>query len=238
MLPDLVTRFQSHKCNKYCTKSFKRNGQFYKKCWFGFLRPVKEQTEINDVIECLAVNKTTQQQKRFHQLQRNENEVAINDCSAALMLASQSNVDIQYIGHVGSKLPYCITSYIKNMNAVCRMGCGKKFTRPPSHLVQMQSLSSCKLLKVARLEPTKLLTNCLATNCTPSHDKCDLQTCSRKTCSKTYYRDRQNSAIQSRFRGHLLHTLGAWCVPTMSRHAGRHVSLWSAGMAWKMSQWQ
>jgi len=112
VLHELVTKFQCHKCNKYCTKSFKRNGQFYKKCRFGFPRPVKQQTEINDVIECLAVNKSTQQRKRLYHLQRKEDELNINDYNAALLLASQSNVDVQYIGHIGSRLPYYITSYI------------------------------------------------------------------------------------------------------------------------------
>ena len=45
-------------------------------------------------------------------MQRNEDELNINDYNAALLLASQSNVDIQYIGHIGSRLPYYITSYI------------------------------------------------------------------------------------------------------------------------------
>ena len=64
------------------------------------------------MIECLAVNKTTQQQKRLYHLQRNKNEVTINDYNAALLLASQSKVDVQYIGHVVSRLSYYITSYI------------------------------------------------------------------------------------------------------------------------------
>jgi len=56
-LHDLVTRFQIHKCNKYCMKSYKKGGKFFKKCRFSFPRPVKSQTQINDVIDCLASGK-------------------------------------------------------------------------------------------------------------------------------------------------------------------------------------
>ena len=63
LLQELVTKFQVHKCNKYCTKSFKRNGQFYKKCRFGFPRPVKQQTVINDVVECCCKQVNTTAKK-------------------------------------------------------------------------------------------------------------------------------------------------------------------------------
>jgi len=111
-LHELVTRFQSHKCNKYCLKSYKRNGQFYKKCRFGFPRPVRSVTQLNNVIDCLAVNQSKQPRKRLYNIHRREDEVRINDYNAALLLASQSNVDVQYISHTGSRLPYYITSYI------------------------------------------------------------------------------------------------------------------------------
>jgi len=45
-------------------------------------------------------------------VQRTEEEERLNDYNRALLLASQSNVDVQYIGHSGSQLPYYITSYI------------------------------------------------------------------------------------------------------------------------------
>ena len=111
-LHDMVTRFQTHKCNRYCLKSYKKNGQFYRKCRFGFPRPVRERTEINNVIDCLAVNQSKQPRKRLYHIQRTEEESRINDYNPALLLASQSNIDVQYIGHTGSRLPYYVTSYI------------------------------------------------------------------------------------------------------------------------------
>ena len=111
-LHDLVTQFQTHRCNRYCLKSYRRNGQFYRKCRFGFPRPLRATTELNDVIDCLAVNQMKQPRKRLYNVQRTEDETRINDYNPALLLASQSNVDVQYIGHTGSRLPYYITSYI------------------------------------------------------------------------------------------------------------------------------
>jgi len=111
-LSQLVTQFQMHKCNSYCQKSYKRNGRFCKKCRFGFPRPPKEETEIYDLIDCLAVAKNKQPRKRLYQLRRSTDEVKINDYNPALLLANQANVDIQFIGHLGSRLPYYITSYI------------------------------------------------------------------------------------------------------------------------------
>ena len=111
-LAALVTRFQTHKCNKYCTKAYKRGGKFYRKCRFGFPRPVKSETVLNDVIDCLAVNRNRQPRKRLYHLQRTDDEVRINDYNPALLLANEANVDVQYIGHLGSRLPYYITDYM------------------------------------------------------------------------------------------------------------------------------
>ena len=111
-LSALVAKFQTHKCNKYCTKAYKKNGQFYRKCRFGFPRPTKPATYLNDVADCLAVNHSKQPRKRLYHLRRTEQEANINDYNPALLLANQANVDVQYIGHMGSRLPYYITNYI------------------------------------------------------------------------------------------------------------------------------
>jgi len=111
-LHNLVQQFQVHKCNKYCTKSYKRQGSFYKKCRFGFPRPVRAEIEVSDVIDCMAISRNKQPRKRLYQLPRNDSEQYVNDYNPALLLANQANVDVQYIGHLGSRLPYYITDYI------------------------------------------------------------------------------------------------------------------------------
>ena len=66
----------------------------------------------NDVIDCLAVNHMKEPRKRLYNMQRTQDETRINDYNPALLLTNQSNVDVQYIGHTGSRLPYYITSCI------------------------------------------------------------------------------------------------------------------------------
>jgi len=111
-LHSLVSQFQTHKCNKYCQKSYKTGTKFFKKCRFGFPRPIKSNFTLNDVIDCLAINKRKQPRKRLYHLPRTKTETHINDYNAALLLANEGNVDVQYIGHLGSRLPYYITDYM------------------------------------------------------------------------------------------------------------------------------
>jgi ATP-dependent DNA helicase PIF1 len=111
-LHDLVHRFQEHKCNKYCMKTYTKSGKFFKKCRFGFPRSANAELKINDVIECLAISKNKQPRKRLYHLPRKNSETTINDYNPALLLANQANIDVQYIGHLGSRLPYYITEYL------------------------------------------------------------------------------------------------------------------------------
>ena len=111
-LSQLVSKFQDHHCNKYCQKSYKKDGKFYKKCRFGFPRPVRTETKLNDVIDCLAVDQRKQPRRRLYHIRRSEDEVTINDYNAALLLANEANVDVQFIGHVGSRLSYYVTDYM------------------------------------------------------------------------------------------------------------------------------
>ena len=108
----LVTKFQTHKCNKYCQKTYKHNGKFYRKCRFGFPRPGRDETQLNDAIDCTAAGYNKKPRKRLYHLKHTDTEHNINDYNATLLLANQANVDIQFIGHNGSRLPYYITDYM------------------------------------------------------------------------------------------------------------------------------
>jgi len=66
-------------------------------------------TELNDPLNCLVLWKTKQPHKRLYHLHRTQDEVKIIDYNPALLLANQANVDVQYIGHLGSHLPHYIT---------------------------------------------------------------------------------------------------------------------------------
>ena len=89
-------------------KLYKRNNHFYQKCLFGFCKASKHQLQFNDVIDCLAMTV----RRRPESVLFTHGEMLINDCNAALLLANQANDDIQYIGHLGSRLLYYITDYL------------------------------------------------------------------------------------------------------------------------------
>ena len=78
--------FQTQKCNRYCLKSYRRNEQFYSKCRFGIPRALRATTELNDVIDCLAVNQTKQPRKRLYNLTKDgggNTDKRLQSCTAA-----------------------------------------------------------------------------------------------------------------------------------------------------------
>ena len=89
-LSSLVTKFQTHTCNKYCQKTYNHGGKFYWKCRFVFPRKVREDTVLNDVIDCLAVNQSKQPRKHLYHLKCSQQETTINDYNPALLLAISS----------------------------------------------------------------------------------------------------------------------------------------------------
>ena len=70
----LVTRYQLHKCSKYCRRR-KRYGKtaFITRCRFGFPRPVCETAQLNPVQENLK------SRNRIYQLVRTGAETKVND---------------------------------------------------------------------------------------------------------------------------------------------------------------
>ena len=58
------------------------------------------------------MNSKAQPRKRLYHLPRTAEESHINNYNPALLLANQANVDVQYIAHLGSRLPYYITDYV------------------------------------------------------------------------------------------------------------------------------
>jgi len=132
-LHELVKQFQTHRCNSYCTKTFKKQQILQKKCPFGFPRHVRSTISINDIIDCLATNRSKQPRKRLYHLPRNKNETHINDHNPALLLANRGNVDVQYIGHLGSRLPFYITDYMTKHERAKHDIYGTKYSYPPSH---------------------------------------------------------------------------------------------------------
>jgi len=92
-LHELVSKFQTHHCNKYCTNVYKQNNTFYKNCRLGSLRPSNNGLQLNDVIDCLAVNTKKRQRTHLYHLARKTDESHINDYNAALSGESR-NVEV------------------------------------------------------------------------------------------------------------------------------------------------
>jgi hypothetical protein len=60
------------------------------------------------------MGKTTKKKnrKRIYGIARTDKERYVNDYNTSLVSANMSNADVQYIGHIESKLPYYITDYM------------------------------------------------------------------------------------------------------------------------------
>ena len=103
----LVTRYQLHKCSKYC-KRRKRCGKhsFITKCRFGFPRPVSENAAINPVQESLK------SRSKIYQLTRTESEVRVNDYNPLLLMLWKANIDIQFIAESSLALAHYVSGYV------------------------------------------------------------------------------------------------------------------------------
>ena len=134
----------------------------------------------------MAVNASKQPRKRLYHLKRSETEVNVNDYNAALLMANQSNVDVQFIGHLGSRLPYYICDYMtKNENSEQDDMWHDIYSSTKSLGSNAMSFL-LKSVKVVRLLPMTLQIGCLATNYSASRDRCDSPTFSQLTKSNTF----------------------------------------------------
>ena len=113
VLHKLVNDHQKHRCNTYCRRKYKKGQNWVTYCRFGFPRPKHDRTILHDILDCLATGRDKKKpRRRIYDLRREEHERYINDYHPALLLTNLSNVDVQYIGHLGSKLPYYVTDYM------------------------------------------------------------------------------------------------------------------------------
>ena len=136
-LSQLVSQFQVHKCNTYCQKSYRRNGKFCKKCRFGFPRPAKQETDIHDLIDCLAVEKNKQPRKRLYQLQRSTDEAKINDYNPALLLANQATLTYSTLAISAADCLTTLPHTLPSVNGQRWTSSGPTFSQPADHLEQM-----------------------------------------------------------------------------------------------------
>ena len=103
----LVTRYQLHKCSKYC-KRRKKVGKttFITRCKFGFPRPVCGTAQLNPVQESLK------SRNRIYQLVRTGAEVRVNDYNPLLLMLWKANIDIQFVAEASLALAHYVSGYV------------------------------------------------------------------------------------------------------------------------------
>ena len=103
----LVTRYQMHKCSKYCRRR-KRCGKtaFITRCRFGFPRPVCETAQLNPVQESLK------SRNRIYHLVRTLAETRVNDYNPLLLMLWKANIDIQFVAEASLALAHYVSGYV------------------------------------------------------------------------------------------------------------------------------
>ena len=103
----LVTRYQLHKCSKYC-KRRKRCGKttFITRCRFGFPRLVCDAAQLNPVQESLKSH------NRIYQLVRTGSETKVNDYNPLLLMLWKANIDIQFVAEASLALAHYVSGYV------------------------------------------------------------------------------------------------------------------------------
>ena len=105
-LNHLVTKYQMHKCSKYCKRNIKVGKTYVSRCRFDFPRPVRDSICINDIENSLkSCNK-------IYYLKRDEKEVRVNDYNPLLLKLWRANMDLQYIAEKSLSLTEYVTGYV------------------------------------------------------------------------------------------------------------------------------
>ena len=99
----LVTRYQLHKCSKYCKRRKKCGHSYITRCRFGFPRPVCANAALNPVQESLK------SRNRIYQLTRTESEVRVSDYNPLLLMLWKANIDIQFIAEASLALAHYVS---------------------------------------------------------------------------------------------------------------------------------
>ena len=96
-LHEIVKSVQMHRCNPYCTRTYKlQNNKQTKGCRFKFPREPRDTFVLNDLAASAAAKKT-HSKVRLYELPRNIKERNVNDYCPVLMFMWWSNMDLQFI---------------------------------------------------------------------------------------------------------------------------------------------
>ena len=76
----LVTRYQIHKCSRYCKRTKKYGATYITKCKFGFPREAADTAVLNNVDNCLKAK------AKIYCLPRTKEETRVNDYNPLLLM--------------------------------------------------------------------------------------------------------------------------------------------------------
>ena len=99
----LVTKYQAHKCSRYCRRRRRCGKTYVTYCRFGFPRETCERTTLHNVQERLK------KRKKIYELQRSESEKRINDYNPLLLMLWKAN---QFVSESSLALAHYLSSYL------------------------------------------------------------------------------------------------------------------------------
>ena len=102
----LVTRYQMHKCSRYCKRTKKYGGTYITKCKFGFPREATDKAALNNVDDCLK------SKAKIYCLPRTSEETRVNDYNPLLLMLWKANMDIQFVSESSLALAHYVTGYV------------------------------------------------------------------------------------------------------------------------------
>ena len=105
-LHSLVTRYQLHKCSRYCKRRRKCGNTYITRCRFGFPRQLCETAKLNPVSDSLK------SRSRIYQLTRSESETRVNHYNPLLLLLWKANIDIQFVAESSLALAHYVSGYV------------------------------------------------------------------------------------------------------------------------------
>ena len=105
-LHSFVTRYQLHKCSRYCKRRRKCGNTYITRCRFAFPRQPCETAKLNPVSESLK------SRSRIYQLTRSESETRVNDYNPLLLLLWKANIDIQFVAESSLALAHYLSGYV------------------------------------------------------------------------------------------------------------------------------
>eukprot|EP00116_Pleurobrachia_bachei_P000093 sb/3460355/ len=112
----IVSRYQKHRCQKYCLYRVKgKRGKHKTSCRFGFPRKVCKRFLLRDVTATVLGRRSGKFKKRLYEVPRVGDERFINDYNPIISLLWKGNMDLQFMGEDS----FSIANYVSKYTTKC-----------------------------------------------------------------------------------------------------------------------